>query len=296
LEIVITAIKNISHYEYFTYLSILTLSNSTLLFFILKINMKFITKTACGLTMLILLFGSGFTLMAQITVYQYRHVPDNKIEEFIKREAMYWSKVAQKAITDKKMTFWAVLEKVGGYDLPNSSNFLFINTYSNIDSAGDIWGSSEAVAGVKIEEMETNSISTTTSQFFLHDENFVMAAGAMPDKDFNYVKMIYHNSNYPDSLVALEKKFWGPFIQKAMDKKQTRQMAWGNASILAPSGDNIKFNTVSYDLFPTLQDALIATIDRKAVFPTKGLNMIDKIEINRRGAAIYRIVKAISAN
>ena len=73
-------------------------------------------------------------------------------------------------------------------------------------------------------------------------------------------------------------------------------MGWGNASILAPSGDNIKFNTVSYDLYPTLQDALMGTIDRKAVFPTKALNMIDKIEINRRGAAIYRIIKAISAN
>jgi hypothetical protein len=34
--------------------------------------------------------------------------------------------------------------------------------------------------------------------------------------------------------------------------------------------------------------------DPKVVFPTKGLNMIDKIEINRRGTAVYRIVKVIS--
>lgn len=44
-----------------------------------------------------------------ITVYQYRRVPDDKIEEFLKRETTYWSKVAEKAVKDKKMTFWAVL-------------------------------------------------------------------------------------------------------------------------------------------------------------------------------------------
>ena len=33
----------------------------------------------------------------------------------------------QKAIDAKKMNFWGLFEKVGGYDLPNSSNFLFIN-------------------------------------------------------------------------------------------------------------------------------------------------------------------------
>ena len=64
-----------------------------------------------------------------ITSYQYRHVPDDKIEEFIKRETTYWSKVAEKAVKDKTMTFWALLEKIGGYDLPNSSNYLFINTF-----------------------------------------------------------------------------------------------------------------------------------------------------------------------
>ena len=66
-------------------------------------------------------------LHAQVSVYQYRHVPADKVEEFIKRETTYWSKVAQKALDAKKMNFWGLFEKVGGYDLPNSSNFLFIN-------------------------------------------------------------------------------------------------------------------------------------------------------------------------
>ena len=80
---------------------------------------------------------SGFS---QITVYQYRHVPDDKINEFVKRETTYWSKVAEKAVKDKSMTFWALLEKVGGYDLPNSSNYLFINTFPDVDKTGDVFG------------------------------------------------------------------------------------------------------------------------------------------------------------
>ena len=230
-----------------------------------------------------------------ITSYQYRHVPDDKIEEFIKRETTYWSKVAEKAVKDKTMTFWALLEKIGGYDLPNSSNYLFINTFPNLDKIGDVFSNVESVAGVKMSEMETNSISTTTSHFFLHNEAWEQAAQANPANDFQYVVMVYHNTRYPDSLISLEKKYWSPFIKKAMDKKQTPQVAWGNAMVLAPMGDNIKFNTVSYDLYSKLHDALMPNWDTKTVFPNKGLGMIDKIELNRRGIAVYRIVNVVSS-
>jgi hypothetical protein len=153
------------------------------------------------------------SLIAQnrsITVYQYRHVPNDKIDEFIKRETTYWSKVAEKATKEKKMTFWALLEKVGGYDMQNSSNFLFVNTFPDIDNTGDIWNNIEAVAGVKMDAMETSSMSTVTSTFFVHDENWVQHNKADPDKDFRYIKMLYHNTNYPDSFINLEKPIGSP--------------------------------------------------------------------------------------
>jgi hypothetical protein len=231
-----------------------------------------------------------------ITSYQYRHVPEDKVAEFVKRETTYWSKVAEKAAANKTMTFWALLEKVGGYDMPNSSNFLFINTYPNIDSTESIWSSAESVAGVKMDQMETGSMSTTTSQFFAHDENWVQDAKAIPEKDFNYVVMIYHNSRYPDSLIGLEKKYWGPFIKKAMDDNQTPQMAWGNAVVLAPLAEDVKFNTVSFDLYKSLGDALMPNWNSKTVFPNKGLTMIGNIESNTRGMSVYRVVKVVSAN
>lgn len=244
----------------------------------------------------IFLFSFLENLKAQdrsISAYQYRHVPEDKIAEFIKREATYWSKVAQKAVDNKKMSFWGLFEKIGGYDLPNSSNFLFINTFPNIDSSNEIWSTAEMVAGVSMDQMETGSMSTTTSSFFLHGEDWAQKKGVNAT-DFNYVVMNYHNSSARDSFITLEKKYWKPFIQVAMDKNQTTQVAWGNASVLAPLGDNIKFNCVSYDVFSTLQEALLTTWDPKVVFPTRGLTMLNKISLNTPGISVYRIVKVIN--
>jgi hypothetical protein len=106
--------------------------------------------------------------------------------------------------------------------------------------------------------------------------------------------MIYHNTNYPDSLIGLEKTYWSPFIKKAMDNKQTTQMAWGNAVVLSPSGDNIKFNTISYDLFKTLQDALMPNWSSNIQFPNEGLGKINSLELNRRGSVVYRVVKVVT--
>ena len=81
-----------------------------------------------------------------------------------------------------------------------------------------------------------------------------------------------------------------------MDKSLTRQLAWGNAVVLSPAGDNIKFNTVSYDLYASLGDALLTPWEPKVVFPVKGLDLLDKIRLNRSGKAVYRIVKVVSSN
>jgi len=229
-----------------------------------------------------------------ITIYQYRYVPDNKIEEFLKRETTHWSKVAERASKAKTMTFWAVLQKVGGHDLPNSPNFLFINTFPDIDKIESVFTDVEGVAGVKMQEMETNSLSTTTSQFFLQQRNWVQDVKADPSKDFNYVVFNYQNTNYQDSMITLEKKHWEPFILKAMNNDHTPQQAWGNAVVLSPMGEDIKFTTVSYDIYKNLKDALLPSWDPKVVFPVKLFPMLDKIAPSRRGIEIYRIVKVVS--
>jgi hypothetical protein len=251
-------------------------------------------KTIFSLLLLALLIPLQ-QLYAQISVYQYRHVPADKVEEFIKRETTYWSKVAQKAVDAKKMTFWGLFEKVGGYDLPNSSNFLFINGFSNMDSAwsGDVFDPAKLFPKVPYAQMETGSFSTVTSQIFFHGEDWAEAKGVNPAKDFNYVVMNYHLSENPGGFINAEKNIWKPFLQTAMDKKQTQQIGWGNARVLSPTGGDMKFNTISYDLFRTLQDALLTPWAPDLVAPDN-LEIFDKMRTQQSARVIYRIVKVVS--
>ena len=233
----------------------------------------------------------------QISVYQFRQVPPDKADEFIKRETTYWSKVAKKAEDNGKMEFWGLFEKVGGDNLQNSPNYLFINSFKNINvNMGDIFNPKPLFPGIPLEKMETNSLSKVTSQFFLRDEAFEKAEKAVPAKDFNYVAFYYHNSSAPDSFITLEKKYWEPFIKSSMDKNQTSQVGWGNSAVLTPIGNDVKFNSVSFDIFPTLKDALMPRWDAAAVFPTNGLEALDKIRLNRPSREVYRVVKVVAKN
>ncbi|MEK6782308.1 MAG: hypothetical protein AABY93_11405 [Bacteroidota bacterium] len=233
-----------------------------------------------------------------ITVYQYRRVAGDKRDEFVKRETTYWAEIAKKAIAKGNITFWALLEKQGGYDMENTSNFLFINTYKDIDKIADVWSTAAITASfptVTVDKMETYSMSTVTSTFFLRAEDWQQAATAVAEKDFNYVSMVYHHATQPANLIDLEKKHWGPFIKSSMDKKQVSQVAWGNARVLSPSGPSIGVTTVSYDLYSTLKEALYPTWDPKVVLPQEGLTEIGKIE-TARGGAVYHIIKVVNSN
>jgi hypothetical protein len=229
-----------------------------------------------------------------ITVHMYRKVPGDKRNEFIKRETTYWAEMVRKELSKGNITFWALLEKVGGDDLENSSNFLFINTYNNIDAMNEIWGSiTAAFPNVTMDNMETSSMSTTTSVIFLRSTGWQEAAAVEADKDFKFIKYIYHNSPNPNALVALENKHWAPFIKSTMDKKQTSQRGWGNAVLLSPHSSKMNYNSISFDLYPTLKEALNPTWDSKVVFP-EGLSEIGQMETTTREHDIYRIVKVVN--
>jgi hypothetical protein len=249
-----------------------------------------------AILLMVLILGSSTALKAQgITMYQYRHVAPDKVDEFIKRETTYWSKVAQKAIDNGKMTFWALFEKVGGVDMSTSSNFLFINTYPDMDANfGDIWNPAKLFPGVPMDKMSTESISTTTAEVFVKSDGWQQVANANPSKDFNYVVMNYHNSSNPSSFVTIEKNQWGPFIQASMDNKLTEQKAWGNAIVLSPTGGPMKYNCLSYDLYATSNAALLQPWKPETKFPTEGLDSLQKISLDPPVTFLYRVVKVVS--
>ncbi len=259
-----------------------------------KSSISLLKRSLLLLTM-VLIFQSQLSAQS-ISVYQYRHVPADKVDEFIFRETTYWSEVAQKGIDKGNLEFWALLQKVGGYDLENSSNFLFVNTFKDLDNMGDTWNASAVFPDVPMSEMETGSLSTTTSMIFVSPQGWEQHDGAVPMNDYKFIKMNYINSSNPSNLVALEKEHWGPFIKAAMNEDKTSQRAWGNAIILSPSGDDIKFNSISFDIYPSLKEALSPRWDDSVVFPEEGLSKINELELSRRGGVVYRIVKVVSAN
>lgn len=186
---------------------------------------------------------------------------------------------------------------MGGFDEPNSPNILFINTFKDIDNAniGEIWNPSAVWPDVPMDQMETASMSKVHHALFVKQAVWVKANNAVPETDYNFVKMNYHNASNPGNLIELEDKHWTPFIQSAMDNGKTKQKAWGNARILSHSGPAMKANTISYDVFSSLKEALNPTWDSETVFPNEGLNEIRALEMNQRISFVYRIVKLASA-
>ena len=105
--------------------------------------------------------------------------------------------------------------------------------------------------------------------------------------------MNYHLSENAGAFINAEKNTWKPFLQSAMDKKQTQQIGWGNATVLSPTGGDMKFNTISYDLFRTLQDALLTPWAPDLVAPDN-LEIFDKMRKHESARVIYRVVKVVS--
>lgn len=59
----------------------------------MKTTLTYVAGMLKTVLCIILLFGFYSSSFSQgISVYQYRHIPNDKVEEFIKRETTYWKK------------------------------------------------------------------------------------------------------------------------------------------------------------------------------------------------------------
>ena len=47
----------------------------------------------------------------EVTTHEYRHVSQENMEEYLKRETTYWSKLAEREIKKGNLTYWAILQK-----------------------------------------------------------------------------------------------------------------------------------------------------------------------------------------
>jgi len=237
------------------------------------------------------------TLFAQgITTHQYRRVEPENMQEYLKRETTYWQKLAESEVTKGNLTFWAILQKVGGTDQEKGSNILIINTFKNMDTANEIWGNLQALfPDTKMEDMNTWEMAKNKATVYLRDlDNHTQAANADPDKDFNYVYIIYHQSKSVGKHLTFESEKWKPMIQKAMDEGKTSLKGWGNSIIVSPESTKFPYSSASYDLYASLTDALGPGFD-EGVWPD---NFFADVMDNPSGARyknLYRIVAVVSA-
>lgn len=222
-----------------------------------------------------------------VVVFQYRHVPAENVGEFVHRETTYWSEVAQNAIKEGKMSYWALYQKVGGWELPGGSNFLFINVFegpSALDNMGGVWDPSAVFPDARAKDMETNSLGTVNHQVVIRG-----VAGEGDGKP-NFIRINYSKASDMAKYLELEQSVWQPFIKEQIESKNTTQISWRLGQLIMPAGTDLPFNAITVDTYSKMSEAVFPGTSFKEApeFPDlAGLNEVhEKVYIQ-----VYALVK-----
>jgi len=229
--------------------------------------------------------------LSQVIATQFRYVSPENTEEFIKRETTYWSEVAREAIKQGKMVKWILWQKVGGWQLDERPNFLFVNIYANkegLDKQNEVWGlTSEVFPDKDVSEYETGSLSTTKHAIYWQ------GGPSVGDQQAQFIRVNYvKTTGGVGTYIQLEDSLWKPFITEQMKAGKVKQTSWSAASVLIPTGANMPFNAVTVDGYQTLSEAVSPSFGDDVDFPDlTALNEVhDKVFIQT-----YRLVKAVEA-
>lgn len=238
------------------------------------------------------------TILAQgITTHQYRRVEPENMGEYMKRETTYWQKLAESEVTKGNLTFWAILQKVGGIGQDKAPNVLIVNTFNNMDTSGEIWGNIEALfPDTKMEDMSTWNLGKNTATIYLRSmQNHTQAPDVDPQRDFKYVYVIYHNVKDTGAHLKMEAEEWKPLIKKAMAEGKATQKGWGNDYIIAPNSAKFPYTTSSYDLYASMTDALAPGFSDDFTFPDNFMSQAQENTAGNWHKQLYRIVAMVSA-
>jgi len=247
-----------------------------------------------GITFLALcLLSFQFALAQTITTHQYRRVAPENMQEYLKRETTYWAKWAEKEVTKGNMTFWAILQKVGGVNQDTSPNILIINTFKDYDKGADWASIATMFPDVKMEDIQTADISTNVHHVFLGNlSNHIRAENTTSD-DYKYVRIIYHDTKNVGQHLTFEAEKWKPLVEQAMKAGKTTMKGWGNQRIISPGTSNFTYSSYSYDLFSSIQDAMSPVFSDGMV--PEGFWDGQQDKYNKRNSNLYRIVAGASA-
>ncbi len=244
-----------------------------------------------------LLFCTPTLFAQEVITHQYRRVEPENMQEYLKRETTYWQKLAESEVTKGNLTFWAILQKVGGIHQDTGSNILIVNTFNDIDASNEIWGNVQALfPDTKMEDMGTGALAKNTATIFLRNgNNFTAAPNADPQKDFKYVYVLYHQPKNVAKHMDFEANEWKPLIEKAMAEGKTTLKGWGNDYIIMPESEKFQYRTSSYDLFSSLSEALGPQFSEDFTWPDDFGDIVQDNNNGPRHKDLYRIVTMVSA-
>jgi len=210
---------------------------------------------------LFLLFLSPMMQAQAVTMVQHHHVKGENRAEFIHRETTYWAEIAKAAIKEGKMASWQLWEKVGGWNMDNSPNFIFVNDFADIDNVNhlnEVWNPTKVFPKGRMQDMNTRGSKASDL----------------------------------DKYLELEKTMWQPFIKQQMESGNSTQISWFSAVKIMPFGQDFPFNAVSVDGFNKLSEAIIPATSYKTEPTFPDFTEINKVHVKQR-IQVYRLVKEV---
>ena len=188
---------------------------------------------------------------AQVSYLQYRHVPNDRQQEFVEKETKYWSKVAKAAIDKGLMTGWALWRKVSVTN-PDAPNYVFVNSFASIDNIdqGAIWSNENIEKmGVSPDMVETNSFTTIPFDCWMQLEDVIRG-------DYKYAVVNYAKPASLSGFIEENKTLWKPFHQSNITNKTNGMTSWGVMSVIFPKGNQAKFSCFTWDGFNSMADVM----------------------------------------
>lgn len=224
------------------------------------------------------------------TMVQFHHVKAENRAEFIHRETTYWAEIAKAAIKDGKMQQWQLWEKVGGWNLSETSNFLFVNGFTKIEdmnNLNDVWNPTKVFPNGRMKDMGTRGLSTLNHQLVFTGNAFAGSNEVAP-----FIRVNYSKASDLDKYLELEKTMWQPFIKGQMDTGNTSQVSWFSAVKIMPVGVDFPFNAVSVDGFNKLSEAIMPRTSYKTAPTYPDMTAINEVHKKQR-IQVYRLVKEV---
>ena len=141
----------------------------------------------------------------------------------------------------------------GGWGDMSAENWqAHIDTYDNLDQMDpeQVWGSNmDALGDVKPEDIETNSFTTTTFDYYVQAEDQIPG-------DYKYALVNYAKPTDLAAFIQENRELWKPLHKASIENILNKMTYWGMSSVIYPAGHHALFSVYTVDGFNSLNDAL----------------------------------------